>query len=185
MKLKALVPNGYGRGVIVQEAVDGVRTTTQWVVARSEGLGVDSTRRAAAGDSASDNLAAMARGSGGPRVTFQLRWWNTKLPTLAEDVDARLARWHADCTDLINPPQVPVRPDDLTGLPPERSTVAQHVSRHHHCTGNAELLPAARAPIEVYDATGFVHVYIGYMGIAYPTDDAVDCGLAAPLAGVG
>jgi acetyl esterase len=180
-------------------AVDDVWAATQWVVAHCEELGADPKRLAIAGDSAGGNLAAViaqvARDSGGPPVAFQLLWypattWDTSLPSFSENADApilardalaEVSRWYANGVDLKNPPStlVPARAEDLTGLPPAYIAVAGHDPLRDDGLRYAELLAAAGVPVEVHNATGLVHGYIGYAGIVPAATDAVDRGLAA------
>jgi acetyl esterase len=180
-------------------AVDDVWAATQWVVAHGEELGADPKRLAIAGDSAGGNLAAViaqvARDSGGPPVAFQLLWypattWDTSLPSFSENADApilardalaEVSRWYASGVDLKNPPStlVPARAEDLTGLPPAYIAVAGHDPLRDDGLRYAELLAAAGVPVEVHNATGLVHGYIGYAGIVPAATDAVDRGLAA------
>jgi acetyl esterase/lipase len=180
-------------------AVDDVWAATQWVAAHGEELGADPKRLAVAGDSAGGNLAAViahvARDSGGPPVAFQLLWypattWDTSLPSFTENADApilaidavaELSRWYARGTDLRNPPStlVPARAEDLTGLPPAYIAVAGRDPLRDDGLRYAELLAAAGVPVEVHNATGLVHGYIGYAGIVPAATDAVDRGLAA------
>jgi acetyl esterase len=180
-------------------AVDDVWAATQWVAAHGEELGADPKRLAVAGDSAGGNLAAViahvARDSGGPPVAFQLLWypattWDTSLPSFSENADApilatdalaEVSRWYANGVDLKNPPStlVPARAEDLTGLPPAYIAVAGHDPLRDDGLRYAELLAAAGVPVEVHNATGLVHGYIGYAGIVPAATDAVDRGLAA------
>ena len=83
--------------------------------------------------------------------------------------------------DLKNPPStlVPARAEDLTGLPPAYIAVAGHDPLRDDGLRYAELLAAAGVPVEVHNATGLVHGYIGYAGIVPAATDAVDRGLAA------
>jgi acetyl esterase len=183
-------------------AVDDVWAATQWVVAHGEELGADPKRLAIAGDSAGGNLAAViaqvARDSGGPPVAFQLLWypattWDTSLPSFAENADAPilaidavagLSRWYARGTDLRNPPStlVPARAEDLAGLPPAYIAVAGHDPLRDDGLRYGEMLAAAGVPVEVHNAAGLVHGYIGYAGIVPAATEAVDRGLAALLA---
>jgi len=180
-------------------AVDDVWAATQWVVTHGEELGADPKRLAVAGDSAGGNLAAViaqvARDSGGPPIAFQLLWypattWDTSLvsftenadaPILAIDAVAELSRWYAHGTDLRNPPStlVPARAEDLAGLPPAYIAVAGHDPLRDDGLRYGELLAAAGVPVEVHNATGLVHGYIGYAGIVPAATEAVDRGLAA------
>jgi acetyl esterase/lipase len=180
-------------------AVDDVWAATQWVATHGEELGADPKRLAVAGDSAGGNLAAViaqvARDSGGPPIAFQLLWypattWDTSLvsftenadaPILAIDAVAELSRWYAHGTDLRNPPStlVPARAEDLAGLPPAYIAVAGHDPLRDDGLRYGELLAAAGVPVEVHNATGLVHGYIGYAGIVPAATEAVDRGLAA------
>jgi acetyl esterase/lipase len=180
-------------------AVDDVWAATQWVATHGEELGADPKRLAVAGDSAGGNLAAViaqvARDSGGPPIAFQLLWypattWDTSLvsftenadaPILAIDAVAELSRWYAHGTDLRNPPStlVPARAEDLAGLPPAYIAVAGHDPLRDDGLRYGELLAAAGVPVEVNNATGLVHGYIGYAGIVPAATEAVDRGLAA------
>jgi acetyl esterase/lipase len=180
-------------------AVDDVWAATQWVATHGEELGADPKRLAVAGDSAGGNLAAViaqvARDSGGPPIAFQLLWypattWDTSLvsftenadaPILAIDAVAELSRWYAHGTDLRNPPStlVPARAEDLAGLPLAYIAVAGHDPLRDDGLRYGELLAAAGVPVEVHNATGLVHGYIGYAGIVPAATEAVDRGLAA------
>jgi acetyl esterase len=180
-------------------AVDDVWAATQWGATHGEELGADPKRLAVAGDSAGGNLAAViaqvARDSGGPPIAFQLLWypattWDTSLvsftenadaPILAIDAVAELSRWYAHGTDLRNPPStlVPARAEDLAGLPPAYIAVAGHDPLRDDGLRYGELLAAAGVPVEVHNATGLVHGYIGYAGIVPAATEAVDRGLAA------
>jgi acetyl esterase len=180
-------------------AVDDVWAATQWFATHGEELGADPKRLAVAGDSAGGNLAAViaqvARDSGGPPIAFQLLWypattWDTSLvsftenadaPILAIDAVAELSRWYAHGTDLRNPPStlVPARAEDLAGLPPAYIAVAGHDPLRDDGLRYGELLAAAGVTVEVHNATGLVHGYIGYAGIVPAATEAVDRGLAA------
>ena len=141
------------------------------------------------------SIAQVARDSGGPPIAFQLLWypattWDTSLPSFTENADAPIlaidavaefSRWYARGTDLRNPPStlVPARAEDLTGLPPAYIAVAGHDPLRDDGLRYAELLAAAGVPVEVHNATGLVHGYIGYAGVVPAATDAVDRGLAA------
>jgi acetyl esterase len=179
-------------------AVDDVWAATQWVAAHGEELGADPKRLAVAGDSAGGNLAAViaqvARDSGGPPLAFQLLWypattWDSSLPSFTENADApilaldavaELSRWYARGVDLKDPPStlVPARAD-LTGLPPAYIAVAGHDPLRDDGARYAELLSAAGVPVEVHNAPGLVHGYLGYAGVVPAATDAVGRGLAA------
>jgi acetyl esterase len=180
-------------------AVDDVWAATQWVAAHGEELGADPKRLAVAGDSAGGNLAAViaqvARDSGGPPIAFQLLWypattWDTSLPSFTEnanapilalDAVAELTRWYAGHVDMKHPPStlVPARAGDLAGLPPAYIAVAGHDPLRDDGVRYGELLAAAGVPVEVHNATGLVHGYLGYAGVVPAATDAVDRGLGA------
>jgi acetyl esterase/lipase len=140
-------------------------------------------------------VAQLARDAGGPALRFQLLWypattWDTSLPSFTENADApilaldavaELSRWYAGHVDLRHPPStlVPARAEDLTGLPPAYIAVAGHDPLRDDGVRYGELLAGAGVPVEVHNATGLVHGYLGYWGVVPAATEAVDRALAA------
>jgi len=180
-------------------AVDDVWAATQWVGANATDFGGDPNRMAVAGDSAGGNLAAvvaqLARDAGAPPISFQLLWypattWDTSLPSFAENAEAPIlstqatadfSRWYASGVDLRNPPAtlVPARASDLSGLAPAYIAVAGHDPLRDDGVRYGELLAAAGVPVEVHNAVGLVHGYLGYVGIVPAATESADRAFAA------
>jgi len=180
-------------------AVEDAWATTQWVAAHAEELGADGARLAVAGDSAGGNLAAvvsqLACKAGGPRIAFQLLWypattWDTSLPSFTENADAPIldgtavrafSRWYVGDMDLSDMPATlaPGRAKDLAGLPPAYIAVAGHDPLRDDGARYAELLTAAGVPVELHNAEGLIHGYLGYAGVVPAATDAMDRGLSA------
>jgi acetyl esterase len=180
-------------------AVDDAWAATRWVAAHAREFDADPTRLGVAGDSAGGNLAAvvsqLARDNAGPPIAFQLLWypattWDTSLPSFTEnarapilDLDAVKAhsRWYAGDMDLTDPPVTlaPARATDLTGLPPAYIAVAGHDPLRDDGARYAELLAAAGVPVELHNAEGLIHGYLGYAGVVPAATEAADRALAA------
>jgi len=180
-------------------AVDDAWAATKWVAAHAGDLGADPDRLAVAGDSAGGNLAAvvaqLARDAGGPPIRFQLLWypattWDTSLPSFAENANAPLlntdgvkghSRWYLGDLDLSDMPATlaPARAKDLAGLPPAYIAVAGHDPLRDDGARYAELLTAAGVPVELHNAEGLIHGYLGYAGVVPAATDAMDRGLSA------
>ena len=185
-------------------AVEDVWAATSWVARHAERFGADGSRLAVAGDSAGGTLSAvvaqMARdaaraGQDGPNVIFQLLWypstmWDTSLPSFTENAEAPVldnaaiaafTRWYAGHLDLENPPAglAPGRADDLSGLAPAYVAVAGHDPLRDDGARYAELLAVAGVPVELHNAAGLVHGYLGYAGVVPAATAATDRGLAA------
>ena len=119
-------------------AAEDCHAVTAWVAREAAALGVDGMRIAVGGDSSGGNLAAvialMARNRGGPRLRFQLLVY----PIVGLPSDGRASydayadghfltragmEWFAEQyvsspADEDDPLLVPLRADDLSGLPP-------------------------------------------------------------------
>ena len=185
-------------------AVDDVWAATRWVTDNAGRFGADASRLAVAGDSAGGTLSAvvaqLARdsaraGQDGPNVVFQLLWypstmWDTSLPSFTENADAPVldsaalaafTSWYAGHIDLDNPPAglAPGRAADLSGLPPAYVATAGHDPLRDDGARYAELLAAADVPVELHNAAGLVHGYLGYAGVVPAATAATDRGLAA------
>jgi len=180
-------------------AVEDAWAATQWVAAHAAELGADVDRLAVAGDSAGGNLAAvvwqLARDAGGPRIAFQLlsypaTTWDTSLPSFTENADAPIlggtavrgfSRWYVGDMDLSDMPATlaPARAKDLAGLPPAYIAVAGHDPLRDDGVRYAELLTAAGVPVELHNAEGLIHGYLGYAGVVPAATDAMDRGLSA------
>jgi acetyl esterase len=180
-------------------AVEDAWAATQWAAAHAAELDADGDRLAVAGDSAGGNLAAvvaqLARKAGGPRIAFQLLWypattWDTSLPSFTENADAPIldgtavrafSRWYVGDMDLSDMPATlaPGRAKDLAGLPPAYIAVAGHDPLRDDGARYAELLTAAGVPVELHNAEGLVHGYLGYAGVVPAATDAMDRGLSA------
>jgi acetyl esterase/lipase len=180
-------------------AVEDAWAATQWAAAHAAELDADGDRLAVAGDSAGGNLAAvvaqLARKAGGPRIAFQLLWypattWDTSLPSFTENADAPIldgtavrafSRWYVGDMDLSDLPATlaPGRAKDLAGLPPAYIAVAGHDPLRDDGARYAELLTAAGVPVELHNAEGLVHGYLGYAGVVPAATDAMDRGLSA------
>jgi acetyl esterase/lipase len=180
-------------------AVDDAWAATLWVAAHAEDFGADGTRLAVAGDSAGGTLAAVvaqrARDAGGPSLKFQLLWypsthWDMTLPSFAENSDAPVldtatiagfSRWYAGDADLLNPPagMAPGRATDLSGLAPAYIAVAGHDPLRDDGIRYAELLAAAKTPVQLDHAETLVHGYLGYSGVVPAATTATKAGLAA------
>src|SRR5215212_3497329 len=180
-------------------AVDDAWAATQWVAAHAAEIGADGDRLAVAGDSAGGNLAAvvsqLARDAGGPRIAFQLLWypattWDTSLPSFTENADAPIlggtavrgfSRWYVGDMDLSDMPATlaPARAKDLAALPPAYIAVAGHDPLRDDGARYAELLTAAGVPVELHNAEGLIHGYLGYAGVVPAATDAAGRGLSA------
>lgn len=180
-------------------AVDDVWAATQWVATHAAELGADPDRLAVAGDSAGGNLAAvmtlLARDAGRPKIRFQLLWYpatalDPTLPSFAENADAPIltaegasghSRLYIGAADMKDPPAtlVPARAASFAGLPPAYVAVAGHDPLRDDGKNYGDLLAAAGVPVEVHDATGLVHGYLGFDGVVPAATDAVHRALAA------
>ena len=70
-------------------------------------------------------------------------------------------------------------PGGFDGAAPAYIAVAGHDPLRDDGARYAELLSAAGVPVEVHNATGLVHGYLGYAGVVPAATEAVDRGLAA------
>lgn len=180
-------------------AVDDVWAATLWVAAHAAEFGGDPDRLAVAGDSAGGNLAAvvalLARDHGGPALRRQLLWypattWDVSLPSFTENAHApvldtpsvkEFSRWYAGHVDLATAPAtlIPARAESLAGVAPAYVAVAGHDPLRDDGIRYGELLTAAGVPVEVHNATGLVHGYLGYAGVVPAATEACDRALLA------
>ncbi|HEX4517988.1 MAG TPA: alpha/beta hydrolase [Gaiellaceae bacterium] len=160
-------------------AVEDCYALTAWAAEAGPSFGGDPSRIAVAGDSAGGNLAAavalMARDRSGPRLVFQALVY----PVLGMPDDGRpsydafaeglfLTRhgmeWFAEQylggpVDARNPYLVPLRAEDLAGLPPALILTAEYDPLRDEGEEYARRLEADGTPCTLSRYAGMIHAF--------------------------
>ncbi|WP_236004056.1 alpha/beta hydrolase [Nonomuraea antri] len=153
----------------------------EWLAAHGAGLGIDGTRIAIGGESAGGNLSTvvsmMSRDRGGPRISAQV----LICPVFGHPGDGRASyadcaegygmtagvmwwffeQYAADPADLGNPYLLPLRAEDLSGLPPALVMTAEYDVLRDEGEEYAKRLAEAGVPTELTRYDGQIHGFFG------------------------
>lgn len=159
-------------------AAEDCHAITEWVVREADALGIDGTRVAVGGDSSGGNLAAvvalMARESG-PELRFQL----LAYPVVGHPADGRgsyeaygeghflsrvgmdwfIEQYVASPDDESDPLLLPLRAEDLSGLPPALVIAAECDPLYDEGLEFAQRLEAAGSECVHTRYDGLIHAF--------------------------
>jgi acetyl esterase len=178
----------------VEDALDAL----EWVEKNAAQLGVDANRLAVGGDSAGGDLAAVAaqvaKGKGGPKLTYQLLLFpvtqigaeTTSLREYAEGyflerktLDWFYAHYLPTNADRKNPRISPLHAEDVSGLPPAYVMLAGFDPLHDEGLAYAEKLRAAGVAVTVADYPDMVHDFIYLQSVLPQASEALNAAAKA------
>ena len=164
----------------------------KWVAEQAEELGVDATRIAIAGESTGGNLAAatalLARDRSGPNLVGQVlvvplldrnyetaSWKDySQYPPFPETMEWFWEQYLHPDDDATSPYVVPLRSDDLTGLPPTLVITAEADPLRDDGERYAERLAEAGVDVQSTRYDGVAHMFYLMAGILQRGDEAFD-----------
>lgn len=154
-------------------AINDAFVTVRWIAEHAEGLAVDATRMAVAGDSAGGNLAAgvclMARDAGSPFICHQtLIYPATNLALSPKDgafltaamMRHFLAGYLNKDSDRHDWRASPALAHSHAGLPAATVLVAGHDPLHDDGVAYSTVLRAAGVPVELLSYPGQIHGFL-------------------------
>lgn len=161
-------------------ALDDAYAGAVWVEENAAGLGADSARIAAGGDSAGGNLAAavtlLAREHGAPHFVYQYLGYpvldgSMSLTSYRQNaagfgLTAQTMAWYWDQyvpnkADRANPLASPLDAPDLSGLPPALVMTAEFDPLLDEGEAYAARLQEARVAVELKRYDGLIHGFLG------------------------
>jgi acetyl esterase len=174
-------------------ATDDCYAATVWTHEHADELGADAGRLVVAGDSAGGNLAAvvaqMARGRGGPPISFQVLVYPVidgacDSPSYTENAEGyflerQSMQWFweqylgpgGDCEDPLASPN---RASDLSGLPPAIVITAEYDPLRDEGEQYADALAAAGVPVTMRRYDGMIHGFVSMPMLFPEADEAVE-----------